>query len=383
MTLASPPEHHASISIKTVQAVVDGMTGHRLPADLLNRGWQLVLDQKQTGSQIAEIGGFFLGLEPLDPAQFRSRLTKAVTNLEAGTGDQSGPSVSQFVLAEAVDQKSVSILLTQMLGSAQASSPQGCVVGVSALGSDWFGMGALDASPELSSSPMLQDFLNADGLSHVDQGIFASRADLPERFETLARFVDSDGNQLPAAQVLSGHESDDALAQLDCTMLARSVARMVADPALKLSVNVCRTTLRDPSWLQLLDQLIAAHGEAVQRAVFEITEWPARAGHEPLMESLEPLSGRGLALWLDDFGAGLTSFNEVLLPGIAALKVDRSLLRRCCADNDAFGVLELVAAFAQRHKKLCVIEGVENLKERKFAEGHGASHVQGFFSGRL
>ena len=383
MTLASPSENRIPISIKTVQAVVDGMTGDRLPADLLNRGWQLVLNQQQTESQIAEIGGFFLGLEPLDPAQFRSRLTKAVTSLEAGTGDDSRPSVSQFVLAEAIDQKSVTILLSQMLGSAQASSQQDSVVRVSALGSDWFGVGAPETKPEPSSSPVLQDFLNADGLSHVDQGIFASRADLPERFETLARFVEPDGNQLPAARVLTGHESDDTLAQLDCTMLARSVARMVADPALRLSINVCRTTLLDPAWLQLLDQLIATHGEAVQRAVFEITEWPARAGHKPLLESLEPLSGRGLALWLDDFGAGLTSFNEVLLPGIAALKVDRSLLRRCCADNDAFGVLDLVAAFAQRRKKLCVIEGVENLKEREFAESHGASHVQGFFSGRL
>ena len=83
------------------------------------------------------------------------------------------------------------------------------------------------------------------------------------------------------------------------------------------------------------------------------------------------------------FGAGLTSFNEAFIPGISALKIDRSLLRRCCVDDDAFGVLSLVTAFARRQGKLCVAEGIETAQQRQFAEARGASHVQGFFSGRV
>lgn len=378
MTLVSNHEN-TPISVEAIQAVVESMAAGERHTGLRNRGWRLVLDKGQTGPQVAALGGFSLSLEPLDPARFRHHLFGAVNAMETGAGNQNHPSVTQFVLAEAVDQRSVAVLLTQMLTSAQASPTDRPLLRASALGPDLFGMSA----PETEAVPALEDYLSGDRLSHVDQGIFASGASHPERCETLARFVEHDGSQLPAARVLTGRESEAALAQLDCIMLVRSVSRMVADPALKLSINVCRTTLSEPPWLTLLDQLMATHEQAVQRAVFEITEWPARKGHSLLLDTLKPLSQRGLALWLDDFGAGLTSFNEALMPEIAALKIDRSLLRRCYADQDAFGVLALIAAFARRQGKLCVMEGVENLSERQFAETCGASHVQGFFSGRL
>ena len=80
---------------------------------------------------------------------------------------------------------------------------------------------------------------------------------------------------------------------------------------------------------------------------------------------------------------GGTSFNEAVVPGITGLKIDRSLLRSAWLDNDAFGTLGTITGFARRLGKTCVIEGVETLDERRFGESCGASHVQGFFSGRV
>lgn len=380
--LMTPFSSHPSdtpIAPVTVQAVVDAMTAGGALENFLHVGWRLVLGGAAAAEPVAKIGEFPLHLERLEPALFHAELSQAIAALEAEGGQTADGAITQFVLAETVDPQAVATLLTQMLAAAQTSSEKTGLLRVSALGSAWLGL----RPPETQRGQALQDFLSRDRLSHADQGIFASGADQPERFETLARFIDEGGQRLPAARILTGHESDQTLAQLDCLMLSKAAARLAADPGLKLSINVCRTTLRDSSWLGLLDALLSTHGSAFDRAVFEITEWPARAGHVPLSQSLKPLSDRGLGLWLDDFGAGLTSFNEVFIPGIDALKIDRSLLRRCYADSDGFGVLSLVTGFAQRQGKLCVVEGVEDLEERGFAQAQGASHVQGFFSGRI
>ncbi|MGB1146930.1 MAG: EAL domain-containing protein, partial [Alphaproteobacteria bacterium] len=85
--------------------------------------------------------------------------------------------------------------------------------------------------------------------------------------------------------------------------------------------------------------------------------------------------------WLDDFGAGLTSFNEVFLEGLSGIKIDRNLLRRSIDSGDAFQALKVVTDFARVQGKICVIEGAEDDAERAYAEAKGATHVQGFFSG--
>ena len=379
MTPTSSTSSLNPITPSMAQAVLDAMMAGETVVDPRCFGWRLDLIRGVDASSVLDVDGFSLHLERLEPEQFQTDLFGAVHVLESQRGQMAGPAVSQYVLADAIDEHSVSTLLIQMLGTARSSSADGGVLRVSALGSEWLGLDR----PENGDVLALQDFLTRDRLSHADQGIFAGAADDPERYETLARFIDQNGTQLPAAQVLTGHESSEALAELDCLMLSRAGARLAADPRLNLSINVCRTTLLEPSWLALLDALISAHGSVFDRAVFEITEWPARAVQMPLEHALRPLSDRGLALWLDDFGAGLTSFNEAFIPGISALKIDRSLLRRCCVDDDAFGVLSLITAFARRQGKLCVAEGIETAQQRQFAEARGASHVQGFFSGRV
>ena len=378
----TPTPSASSLTLVTrsvAQAVHHAMTAGGSLADARRFGWRLELGRDAVDSPVLEIDGFFLRLERLEPMPFQRDLCGAVDALESGRGQRGGRAVCHYVLADSIDEPSVASLLVQMLATARASGGGNTVLRVGALGSDWPGL----SRPEKADAPPLQDFLTGNRLSHMDQGIFACAADRPERYETLARFIDQGGTRLPAAHVLTGYEPSDALAELDCFMLSRGVERLVADPSLNLSINVCRTTLLEPSWLGLLDQLMSAHGSVFDRAVFEITEWPARAVQTPLEQALKPLADRGLVLWLDDFGAGLTSFNEAFIPGVAAVKIDRSLLRRCCADNDAFGVLALVTAFAHRQGKLCVAEGIESAKERRFAEALGASHVQGFFSGRV
>jgi EAL domain-containing protein (putative c-di-GMP-specific phosphodiesterase class I) len=164
-------------------------------------------------------------------------------------------------------------------------------------------------------------------------------------------------------------------------MLDTAFARLQADPALRLTLNVCRTSLVEPRWRTQVETLSSAAPAAAARLTLEITEWPHRAAALPLAEALHGLSALGVSLWLDDFGSGLTSVNEALLPTLSGIKIDRSLIRHSLANGDRLGLVAAISGLARRQGKTCIAEGAENEDERAFAETLGATHVQGFFSG--
>lgn len=326
------------------------------------------------GALIGPIGSYRLYLHPLPPARFNRQLEAAV---RAHFDPRTPPApdwVIQFLLTASPSRASVHRALRQTLTEAGLPRDR-ALLRLSALGTDWIDKDP--ASPGLS----LRDLLDQGALRSVDQGIFAAGAARPDRFETLARFVGPDGQLISAARVLRGDEPDAVLAELDQRMLRASVERLRQSPALQLTVNVCRSSLVDPAWLALFKHLRQAQPEAMARVILEVTEWPTRAVQTPLADSSATMAGLGPDLWLDDFGAGLTSFNEMLLRQLSGIKIDRSLLRRSLDAGGAFQALRIVTDLARRLDQVCVIEGVETPIERAHAEELGATHVQGYFSG--
>lgn len=366
------------------QLVIDQMSAPEAGSVPSVSGWCLALGPAHAQDRplalnsekpLCALGESEVFLKSLDPASFDSNLSLAIDQHFGSNSDLNPSWVVQYLLAESPSAGLIAAALKQMLAETALPREQ-ALLRLSALGSDW-----ISDSPEDSSAPFLLELLEQGALTFVDQGVFEASAAEPDRFETLARFKGADGQILSAAQVLTGQETDKVLAELDRRMLLSSVERLCSDESLKLSVNVCRTTLQDSGWYQVFEQLQAEHPEATSRMILEITEWPTRAVRSPLTQSGETLGALKVDLWLDDFGAGLTSFNEVFLEGLSGIKIDRNLLRRSIDSGDAFQALKVVTDFARAQGKICVIEGAENDVERAYAEAKGATHVQGFFSG--
>ena len=400
---AHPGGNISAFSLQRAVAGVQEVMRRQGPGPLSNKaaipstGWVMemtVADATSPDDEVVAVGQLSLRIQRLEPADFRAALEAVIRTLEAeaepqsetasdieletGMGPKGPPILTQFVLAQDLDPEALSVLLAQM-HRVTCSITQGMLVRVGVLSAQWLARTGHGDTTEQG----LAHYLNHNGLKQADQGIYALEQDDPCRHESLARFMDSGGAVHSAGKVLTGGEPWALLAGLDRTMLSTALDRLHADADLQLSINVCRSTLADQGWLSILHDRLMTHADALARLIFEITEWPLQAQDAPLSQALSPLKALGLDIWLDDFGGGGTSFNEAVVPGITGLKIDRSLLRSAWLDNDAFGTLGTITGFARRLGKTCVIEGVETLDERRFGESCSASHVQGFFSGRV
>jgi EAL domain-containing protein (putative c-di-GMP-specific phosphodiesterase class I) len=94
-------------------------------------------------------------------------------------------------------------------------------------------------------------------------------------------------------------------------------------------------------------------------------------------ESLDRLDKLGVAVVLDDFGAGYSSLSYLMRFSVTGLKIDRSFIAGVLDRQEARAV---VAASISLGKSLgldVVAEGVETQEQMDYLRDHGCPFVQG------
>lgn len=118
----------------------------------------------------------------------------------------------------------------------------------------------------------------------------------------------------------------------------------------------------DPKWLEL-----------------EITESMVMHNPERAISTLHELKKLGVSLSIDDFGTGYSSLAYLKRFPIDVLKIDRSFVKDLPGDLDDAAITEAVIVMAHALKLKVVAEGVEEIEQGQFLQGHGCDEVQGFY----
>jgi EAL domain-containing protein (putative c-di-GMP-specific phosphodiesterase class I) len=115
--------------------------------------------------------------------------------------------------------------------------------------------------------------------------------------------------------------------------------------------------------------------------VLEITEHEVVADYAAVRAALAPYRAAGLALAIDDAGAGYASFRHILSLEPDFIKIDISLVRGIDQDPVRAALVESLATFARTSAALIVAEGVETQAELDTLAGLGVTHGQGYLYG--
>lgn len=123
-------------------------------------------------------------------------------------------------------------------------------------------------------------------------------------------------------------------------------------------------------------------GAPLARLVLEITEHASTNDYGELNTALDPLRAAGLALAVDDAGAGFASFRHVLNLKPDYIKLDISLTRTIDVDPARFALASALIGFARETGSKIVAEGVESASELRALEALGVDKIQGYFLAR-
>ncbi len=217
---------------------------------------------------------------------------------------------------------------------------------------------------------------------HYQPVVRADAPRMPAFFEMLARLQMPGGQILPAAAFLPAVEDSELGRTIDRLALTRALEALVAQPTLRLSVNVSPRSMGDEEWLGIL---AAAHrgGTGVcGRLILEITEEDALSDADLTRDFIAHVRGLGPALALDDFGAGATGFRHFRDFRFDMVKIDGSYVKGVHANRDGQALVRCLAGLAQHFEMLTVAERVETRADAEWLRAAGIDCLQGYLTGR-
>lgn len=146
----------------------------------------------------------------------------------------------------------------------------------------------------------------------------------------------------------------------------------------RLSLNATASDLADAGFPALLQACLADSGLPPARLTLEITEQALLDGLENAAHMLSALTDRGIAIALDDFGAGFCNFRYLKVLPLAALKLDRSMIEGITTDRRDLAVFRAIMAMARALDLRVIAEGVETAAQRAVVCREGCDRWQGF-----
>jgi EAL domain-containing protein (putative c-di-GMP-specific phosphodiesterase class I) len=211
------------------------------------------------------------------------------------------------------------------------------------------------------------------------------RSDAPRQIafhEALIRIVDEERRILPAGAFIDHVETLDLGRELDCIALELGLRALAGSPALRLAINVSVLTLGDARWTWILDAGLAADPTLAERLIIEITERSAFEASAKVIEALAELHRRGVAVALDDFGAGYTALGHLKAMRFDVLKMHGSYFQGIAGDPDNQALVRAVVSIARHFEMLTVAEFIETAEDAACAVSLGIDCLQGYHLGR-
>jgi diguanylate cyclase (GGDEF)-like protein len=219
---------------------------------------------------------------------------------------------------------------------------------------------------------------------------FQPMVSLPDRrlvaVECLARWEHPTHGPVAPEDFVAVAEHTGQLSRLTEAVLGEALRRCRewADAArpLSVAVNLSPRTLLDPDFPASVERLLAEHGVAPQRLMFEITEDGVLGETDRPMPNLRRLHEIGVRLAVDDFGTGYSSLSYLRRLPVDEVKIDRSFVQGMATDPGDLAIVRAVVDLARHFGLTVVAEGVESELTLELLDEIGCDIGQGFLFSR-
>jgi diguanylate cyclase (GGDEF)-like protein len=213
----------------------------------------------------------------------------------------------------------------------------------------------------------------------VFQPIFRLASMEVHSFEALARWRHSEMGWISPAEFIPITEQISLVGSISEALLRRAVNGALAWPdAIKLSFNLSALQLCSAGSAKRVLAVLAEEKFDPLRLQIEVTETALLADFDVARANLSVLRGSGVAIVLDDFGAGYSSIAYLRQIQFDAVKLDGSLLTAVADSAGGLPLLRGVILLCHSIGTPCVAEHIENAQQLGELRALGCEYGQGF-----
>jgi diguanylate cyclase (GGDEF)-like protein/PAS domain S-box-containing protein len=243
-----------------------------------------------------------------------------------------------------------------------------------------------DARQRLSLTARLRRAIDEGELRLHYQPILSVADGRLDSLEALVRWEDPEEGLIPPGAFIPVAEETgliDGIGAWVVEALCEQAVAWAAEGFLpRLNFNLSPRQLRRADLVGSIAARIASHRLDPGQFCAELTESALLSDARRQRSLLTELNEAGLAIAIDDFGAGHSSLGRLRDLPVQVLKVDRSFLRRVPDDAGSASIVAAILDLGRALGMTTVVEGVEEPEQLEFLREHNCPLVQGFLTGR-
>jgi EAL domain-containing protein (putative c-di-GMP-specific phosphodiesterase class I) len=188
---------------------------------------------------------------------------------------------------------------------------------------------------------------------------------------------------------------DEFVPAAECTGLGRRLTTFAIDAAMAaaaafarqgtpvpIAVNICAGDLHSSRLVRVVSDALSRHGVPAGSLVLEVTERQPLGAHAQIAPTLGRLQAMGIAVSLDDFGAGHASLPALHMLGPDELKIDRAYVAGCMWSDAHASFVRSAIELGRSLDLRTVAEGVECAAVWERLRTWGCEAAQGWYVSR-
>ena len=225
------------------------------------------------------------------------------------------------------------------------------------------------------------DALNDRRVSLAFQPIINAKTRETHHYECLLRLKRDDGEIVSAANFIMAAEKLGCVHLLDRRALEIAAQTLKDNAEIKLALNVSAATVKSKQSASAYLTALKALGADTARVTIELTETVAL--EDPAMANWFSQEARylGCKFAIDDFGAGHTTFSNLMAIEADEIKIDGSFIRDLSLTPHKQVFVRMMVDLAQTFSVKTVAEMVGSRDDAELLTRMGVDYLQGFMFG--
>lgn len=206
-------------------------------------------------------------------------------------------------------------------------------------------------------------------------------------YEALARWVDPVYGMIPPFYFIDILEKEKQIHRLDGFVIDRVCSDLRDDfdsgfAYQPISVNLSRIDFELCDMKEIVDRCCRKYSIPSEYLVIEITESAIASEESHIGEKIQEFRKDGYQVWMDDFGSGYSSLNNLQMYDFDELKIDMNFLRDFDTNEKSKVIIASIVNMAKVLGIHTLAEGVETREQYEFLKNIGCEKIQGYYYGK-
>lgn len=224
----------------------------------------------------------------------------------------------------------------------------------------------------------IQKALESNRIISKFQPILNNSTEKIEKFESLVRLVEEDGNEIPPLHFLEVAKKGNYYRQITLAVINNSFEALKQTDK-QVSINISSLDIDDGAVRYMLLNSLSYDSDIAKRVTFELLEDEGLKNFESVKEFISIVKEFGAKIAIDDFGSGYSNFERILALEPDILKIDGTLIKNLDKESYNRDIVETINMFAKKRGILTVAEFVSNEDIYRIVRDIGIDYSQGFY----